>query len=55
MVFGMEFLLVHHIIIVLVTTCLMIMGGDPCMLLVQNKQPQEIRLVSNLQFKKGVK
>ena len=29
-VLGMEFLLAHHVILVLATNSLIIMGGDPC-------------------------
>ena len=36
-VLGMNFLLAHHIIPVLVARYLMIMGGDPCLVPVQNK------------------
>ena len=54
-VLKMEFLLTHHIILVSATSCLMIMGGDLCVVLVQNKQPEETKLISTLQFKRGVK
>ena len=54
MVLGIEFLLAHHDILMLAINCLMIMGGDLCVVLIQNKKPKETRLISILQFKKGV-
>ena len=37
MVLGMKFLIAHTIILVPIANSLMIMGGDPCIILVQNK------------------
>ena len=54
-VLGMEFLIAHHVIPVPAANSLMIMGEDPCVVPVQNKQPEEIKLISALQFKRGVK
>ena len=47
-VLGMEFLLAHHVIPVPTASCLMIICGDPCVVLVQNKQLEETRLISAL-------
>ena len=47
-VLEMEFLLAHHVIPVLAASSLMIMGGEPCIVQVQNKQPKETRLISFL-------
>ena len=47
-VFEMEFLTAHHVISVPATSSLMIMGEDPCIVLVQNKQPEDIKLISAL-------
>ena len=55
MVLGMEFLVAPHVIPMPATNSLMIMGGDPCAISMQNKQPEETRLISALQFKKGMK
>ena len=45
-VLGMEFLVAHHVIPMIVANSLMIMGGDPC--IVPVKQPKETRLISAL-------
>ena len=55
MVLGIEFLLTHHVIPMPATSSLIIMGGDPCVVLVQNKELKETRLISTLQFKRGMK
>ena len=54
-VLGMEFLLAYHIILVPIASCLMNIGEDPCVLLIQTKQPEKTRLTSALQFKIGMK
>ena len=51
----MEFLLAHHVIPVPAANSLMIMGDDPCVVPAQMKQPEETRLISALQFKRGVR
>ena len=47
-VFGMKFLIAHHVIPVLATSSLIIMGGDPCVVLVQNKELEETKLILTL-------
>ena len=55
LVLGMEFLIAHHVIPMPAASSLMIIGGDPCVVPVQNKQPKETRLIFALQFNKGMK
>ena len=55
MVLGMKFLIAHHVIPMPSTSFLMIMGRDLCVIPIQNKQLEETRFISALQFKRGVK
>ena len=45
LVLGMEFLLTHHVILVPVTDCLMIMGKDLSVVPIQTKQPEKTKLI----------
>ena len=47
-VLKMEFLLTHHIILMLTANSLMIMDEDPCIVPIQTKKPKKTSFISTL-------